>query len=1137
MASFSEIHESNALSMNTQSGSHPWLEAAMSLWSGRSILVLGLNRPEVAIELARRGASVIAVDPDPTRVQRARELESRCGARVAIYQSSLERADEWMRGRADVAIAADLPAGLACTLILETAFRGCSHVLVATAELSRIPDRFAAMAQCERAQGVTLLANADTQPTLEFTPRMLTTRSAPSLGEEASERAMAAALAAATELPQARIGRGGLVAIVREREFTQTGPDAAAISLREPDRMGAVAVTSTRTDRFSAEHVAVLERFEEVWVPSASHRAFAIASGVVPERVRVVPDAVDTLQFRPRLKAVGNFRTLAILSSARRMREAQLSVRAFLEELGSEPTASLDILVGRGVEIPAVEGSLDAALGAGWRTSCVRLITSVPYAQMPALYAQYDLLLRPTSGERRAMAMLEAMACGIPVAATRFGIVAEIVNCDTGYPIEPKGLELCDPVEEDVPLNEAGHRRPLPSLESIRAALRAAFSDPGRRIELGSSARRFIASTRSIEAVAGSLLYQSAPEIRELDEEPAAEEEEVDLSALARELAPDVLLDLGRRFALRTSDLENAAHAREIWCTSPLSEQAWIGLGIERPRLRLVPPSVDVRTFHPRVRPSVLGTRTKTRVLIDASRGLASGSDLAVRALSACGVKQVALVVHAADATTRASLETLAGSLESSLELIFVPEAIHAPARASLIATCDLLLDLTRGSNDGRWVLEAAACGKPSVASMENLPAGTLYPSSGYPIASTLRAMTLGEEAGLPAIACEAEIEETALVLRRALEDTVGRKRRGVIARNVSMAFAPSKRRRWIEQRRRELSLPRSTEPTITVVGPAGIELPTFSEPVTFLGLSGRDARGGLALEATRAIESCATDLALFVTGGFQAHGAWLRALSQQFISDPELAVSIARDEHGAMLMLRPNVMARLAFSAGFITPAFAVDFVRSAVRAGLRVAAAPVIDACFVPSSPEYATEVLAVESLAHAEEALERKDLETALDEVQVALASQPRYAAGYELATRIFVEAGMLGDAAVALATLTKIEPRDVVPHALLARVERARGNMGIAARRMAIAYGLAPNDTRIAREYGEVLLACGHDAQAAEIFLSALQMEPADGELALGAAEALERLGRAKEALELLQAMAPEEAGEALATLAP
>ncbi len=64
-------------------------------------------------------------------------------------------------------------------------------------------------------------------------------------------------------------------------------------------------------------------------------------------------------------------------------------------------------------------------------------IGTIPYASMPQLYQQVDILFMPTVREGLSLSMIEAMACGLPVIATNCSSTSELI-------VEGKGGFLCE---------------------------------------------------------------------------------------------------------------------------------------------------------------------------------------------------------------------------------------------------------------------------------------------------------------------------------------------------------------------------------------------------------------------------------------------------------------------------------------------------------------------------------------------------------------------------------------------------------------------------------------------------------------------------------------------------------------------
>jgi len=109
----------------------------------------------------------------------------------------------------------------------------------------------------------------------------------------------------------------------------------------------------------------------------------------------------------------------------------------------------------------------------------VRLLGAVPHREIPGLLAACDVYCQPSLVEPFGQAVLEALACGRPVVATRIGGPPELVPPGAGV--------LVDPLDED----------------AIAAALRAAVTlpDPGPAARAAAEAHDVRRQAERIEAI------------------------------------------------------------------------------------------------------------------------------------------------------------------------------------------------------------------------------------------------------------------------------------------------------------------------------------------------------------------------------------------------------------------------------------------------------------------------------------------------------------------------------------------------------------------------------------------------------------------------------------------------------------
>lgn len=156
--------------------------------------------------------------------------------------------------------------------------------------------------------------------------------------------------------------------------------------------------------------------------------------GALPQRVRVVPCGVDLDTFRPlnrlesraKLGLKADERVLLYVGRFDPIKGVDRLIEA-VSDLRREISLRL-LLVGGGGESAPEDRSLRALCARLSLDGCVTFEGRRAHGDLPDYYRAADALVLPSYYESFGLVVLEALACGTPVVATRVGIVEDIVR-------------------------------------------------------------------------------------------------------------------------------------------------------------------------------------------------------------------------------------------------------------------------------------------------------------------------------------------------------------------------------------------------------------------------------------------------------------------------------------------------------------------------------------------------------------------------------------------------------------------------------------------------------------------------------------------------------------------------------------
>lgn len=287
----------------------------------------------------------------------------------------------------------------------------------------------------------------------------------------------------------------------------QHGPANAFTAAHAPI---SICRTMLETDRIPDSWVEACNQFGEVWVPTEFNRETFARSGVVREKIRIVPGAIEAALYdrarynRMPIPASRGFRFVSVFDFTPR-KGWDILLRAYLEEFrGSDDVTLIIKAVNFFADGIRPEDRVRRFMADNGFTNPAQVVViNQEYSDddMRRLYASCDAFALPSRGEGWGRPYMEAMAFGLPTIGTSWSGNLEFMHDDNSYLIEIEGLEACEKSWPEMKLYE-GHRWAVPSVSSLRHHLRSVFGEREEAARRGSNARVDILAKYDVPVVA-----------------------------------------------------------------------------------------------------------------------------------------------------------------------------------------------------------------------------------------------------------------------------------------------------------------------------------------------------------------------------------------------------------------------------------------------------------------------------------------------------------------------------------------------------------------------------------------------------------------------------------------------------------
>ncbi|MHB8992970.1 MAG: glycosyltransferase, partial [Chloroflexota bacterium] len=283
------------------------------------------------------------------------------------------------------------------------------------------------------------------------------------------------------------------------------------------------------TDGLPADWVAKCNEMDEIWVPTDFNVETFRRAGVTARLVKV-PGGIDTERFRPGLDPlpIPGVRGTVFLSIFEWLYRKGWDVLLQAWAKAFRPTDDVTLVLrsypANATDVPNVKEEIESRIeqflreALGLRRDQVAPIVvlgeQIPEQEMPRLIAAAHAYVGPSRGEGWGRPQMEAMACGLPVIATRWSGNLEFMNDENCLLVDVEGLVDIDQRAEYASYH--GQRWAEPSVDHLAVLLRKVVEQPEEMARIGRQARMDVVERwdwKTVAAIAAGRLAEIQSEL------------------------------------------------------------------------------------------------------------------------------------------------------------------------------------------------------------------------------------------------------------------------------------------------------------------------------------------------------------------------------------------------------------------------------------------------------------------------------------------------------------------------------------------------------------------------------------------------------------------------------------------------